>query len=324
MASTFPIPGPLAVPAPGDPGEAQPAGRGAMSLRQRLQRRVRQRVLSPLDTRVGGALRAQVNAGRVYRPIFVAGAMGSGTTLLGLSLWQHFDIAAVIRESLHEIAPSSFLHGHKPQHFPSVRAYEESLLPRANWPVEPGRAALLAMYRRNAWGWSDVALDKGPNGNLVRASFLARCFPEGRFVLIFRDPVATVEGFRRKWEPFHSESLAESIRFCRSIHERFLEAMWEFPERVFALRYESLVAKHDEALALLGEALDLAPSRRARRLEARPNFEGCGIRNVQDGRIGIVTDANRSSYERLDRHEVAQIHDELGPLYERMNLAAAI
>ncbi|MCI0422338.1 MAG: hypothetical protein L0312_24470, partial [Acidobacteria bacterium] len=54
------------------------------------------------------------------------------------------------------------------------------------WSVERGRADLLRMYRSHASGTSPFAVDKGPNTNLVRAGFLARCFPDGRFVVVFR------------------------------------------------------------------------------------------------------------------------------------------
>lgn len=296
--------------------------RGVLPLRERARRRVRRDVLGPLNARLGGALRRRLNARREFRPVFVSGAMGSGTTLLALSLWQRFDVAATIRESVLEVSPDSFLHGLEPERYGSVDRYERSLLPGAAWSPVEGRSALVRLYRSWARGGSDVVIDKGPNGNLVRAAFLAECFPEGRFVLLFRDPVVTVEGFRRKWEPFRSEPLEESVRFYRAIHERFLDAVGDFPDRVIGVRYEALVEKHEDTMARLGNFLDLWPATGSRRLESRPNAQGCGIRNVRHGRIGLVSDANRRAYGRLSRSEVRLIWDELGTLYERMGLLA--
>jgi Sulfotransferase family len=284
------------------------------------ERRLRRRVLEPLDATLGAAVRSAVNRDRSYRPIFVSGAMGGGTTLLALSLWQRFDLAAAIKESVHQVSTRSFLWRPGAHEFGSVADYDGSIRPRDDWSVERGRRDLLRMYRSYAWGRSDVVVDKGPNANLVRAGFLARCFPEARFVLIFRDPVATIEGFRRKWRAFGNAPLDESIDFYERIHEAFLEAMWDFPERVLAVAYERLVEKHDELMDTVGRDLDLVPARRVRRLEHRSNRRGCGIRNVHHGRIQIVEDANRGSYERMSASEVKRIQRRLGPLHARMSL----
>lgn len=300
---------------------APPAGpAGSLASWDVWERRLRRRVLKPLDARLGGLARRTWNAGRQYRPLFVAGAMGGGTTLLALSLWQRFDIAAAIRESVHQVSRRSFLWGPGAHDYRSVAQYEASIQPRPEWSAEQARRDLTRMYRSYAWGPSDWVVDKGPNANLVRAGFLARAFPEATFLLIFRDPVATIEGFRRKWPAFRLDTLDESIRFYEHIHERFLDAMWEFPDRVIAIRYEKLVEKHDELIATLGSTLDLCPARRRRRLEHRSNRPGCGIRNVQKGRIGVVDDANRRSYERTPAYEVERIRHRLEPLYARMSL----
>jgi hypothetical protein len=277
-------------------------------------------VLEPLDARLGATLRLAVNRDRIYRPIFVAGAMGGGTTLLALSLWQRFDLAAAIKESVHQVSTRSFLWRPSAHEFGSVAEYDAAIRPGEDWSVEQGRQDLLRMYRSYARGGSETVVDKGPNANLVRAGFLARCFPDALFLLIFRDPVATIEGFRRKWRAFGSDSLDESIRFYRRVHETFLDTIWEFPDRVVAVQYEKLVEKHDELLDTLGRTLGLAPARGRRRLEHRANTRGCGIRNIQNGRIGVVGDANRAAYERMAPAHVRRIQRELEPLYARMTL----
>ena len=57
---------------------------------------------------------------------------------------------------------------------------------------------------------------------------------------------------------------------------------------------------------------------RKRRLESRPNVEGCGIRNVSAHRIGVVTDANHRAYERLHRSQIEEIQGALEPIYRRL------
>jgi hypothetical protein len=294
----------------------------SLPLSERIRRRLRRSVVAPLDARVGGAIRRRRNAAREFRPVFVAGAMGSGTTLLALSLAQRFECACVITENAHQVARDSFLYNPGVKAYATVRAYEDAIRPRADWSVARGRDDLLQLYRSYASGSSDVAVDKGPNVHLVRAAFLARCFPDAFFVAVFRDPVATVEGLRRKWPGFAREPLEESIRFYAAIHESFLEQVSAFPERVAWVRYESLVGRYDEVLGALAERAGLRVARTRRRLPTRGNVEGQGIRNVSRSRIGVVADANVRARENLPREAVASIETTLGPLHERLQALA--
>jgi hypothetical protein len=294
----------------------------ALPLGERLRRRFRRRVIAPLEERVGAALRRRRNAHREFRPLFVTGAMGSGTTLLAFSLGQRFDVACVVPESAHQVDRGSFLHVAGVDDFPSVGAYEAAIQPRPGWSPAAGRADLLALYRGFASGPSDRPVDKGPNTNLVRAAFLAECFPEGHFLCVFRDPVANVEGFRRKWRTFGRDPLEESIRFYAAIHERFLAESPAFGDRVTWIEYERLVERPDALLDLLAARLGLAPARRPRRLPRRGNVPGQGIRNVARSRIGVVRDANDEALARLAPAEAARIRAALEPLCLRMRALA--
>ena len=293
-----------------------------LSLSERLRRRFRRSVLAPLDARLAGAVRRRRNARREFRPVFVTGAMGSGTTLLAFSLAQRFEFACVIAESAHQVAKRSFLHSPGVEVFPSVRSYEAAIRPRPGWRVEQARDDLLRLYRSHATGASDRALDKGPNTSLLRAGFLARCFPEGRFVVVFRDPVANVEGFRRKWRTFGGDSLDECIRFYAAIHEGFLEQAAEFADRVAFVEYEALVADYDARLEALARRLALDPARVRRRLAPRANVPGQGIRNVAGSRIGVVRDANEHAWGHLSEPEIARIREALAPLQARLRARA--
>jgi hypothetical protein len=289
---------------------------------ERLRRRFRRAVLAPFDAHVVGPVRRWRNAQRGFRPVFVTGAMGSGTTLLAFSLGQRFDFACVIAESAHQVSRHSFLHNPGVDAFPGVRAYEEAIRPRPEWSPARAREDLLRLYRSHARGRSDRALDKGPNTSLVRAGLLARAFPEGRFVVVFRDPVANVEGFRRKWRSFGDDDLDECIRFWAVIHEGFLQQARDFADRVTWIEYEALVDGYDALLDALGRRLELAPAARSRRLEPRANVPGQGIRNVSGGRIGLVTDANRRAYGGLSEPETARIRSRLGALHAELRARA--
>jgi hypothetical protein len=285
----------------------------------RFQERLRRR----LDATAGAAWRRRRNAGRGYRPIFVAAAMGSGTSVLAVDLAQRFDVAGLVYESAFQVPARSFLRAQPVAAFASVSEYERAIEPGAGWSPDAGRDALLHCYRSWCTGASDWVVDKGPNTNLVRAGFLARCFPDAPFLLLFRDPVANVEGFVRKWPVFGRDGLARSIAFYGSIHEAFLRFAEAEPKRVLAVEYEDFVENHDATLERVARWVGLEPARERRWLGRVPNVEGLGVRNLQGDQVVIVRDANASAYRRLAAEQVDAIRARLGPLHARMQDLAA-
>jgi len=268
-------------------------------------------------------LRAWRNRGRLFEPVFIAGAMGSGTSVLAVDLLQRFDFAGMAYESALQLPRRSPLRMRPLREFASPAAYADAIEPDPSWSAEAGREDLQRCYRSLASGPGTRILDKGPNTNLVRADFLARCFPDAPFVLMFRDPVVNVEGFRRKWPTFGDFPLAESIGFFETIHERFLGFAQAHPDRVFTLEYETYVARHDEALARLARHVGLAPARHRHAVEERPNVAGLGIRNVRGNEVGIVKDANDAAYRRITPDVVESVRSRLGGLHSRLRAAAA-
>lgn len=270
------------------------------------------------------ALRRRQNAGRVFQPIFIAGAIGSGTSLLAASLGQRYSVAGVALESARDIDRASCLWIDRVMSFDSIAAYEDRLVPQPDWSVEQAREDLLELYRSKAAGPRDATafVDKGPNTNLVRASFLANVFPDARFVLIFRDPVANIEGFRRKWLTFGNDRLEESVRFWGSIHESFLAQAESFPERCISVEYEALVATYEDVLGRLAGQLGIESAVEARPVAARDVGHGRGLRGVEAGRIKVVRDANARSYATLEDDDIARIRQRLGPVYARLRSSA--
>jgi hypothetical protein len=294
-----------------------------LSAVDRLRLLVRSHIQRPFDRRVLSPLRRLRNVERDYRPIFVAGASGSGTSLLAVSIGQQFDMAGIVYELDSEISADSFLAVPPLDSFGSVEEYLQFLSPSDSWSVDAGRGALLDVFRACTVGPAEAIVAKGPDMNLHRTAFLGRCFPNARFVLVFRDPVANIEGLRRKWKIFADEPLQQSIRFWAESHERFLADAETLTGRVLAVEYESLVADTEGALDRIGARCGLVPATTKRSLQTRPNTAGKGLRNVRNSAVGVVKDANREAIERMDPRDVDTIRAALTPLHERLRSAAA-
>lgn len=293
-----------------------------LSFADRVRRRLRRQVAAPFDRRVRAPLRRLRNARRSFRPVFVAGASGSGTSYLAVSLGQRFQCAGVVYEADIEIDEGSFLHVPPLDGFPSVADYQRHMTPSEDWSVEAARHDLVSLFRARCDGPGDRVVSKAPDSNQLRVAFLERCFPDAQWVLVFRDPVANVEGLRRKWKVFGEDRLEETIRFWREIHEGFLDAAAGLGDRLVAVEYEVLVEAPDASFAEIGRRLGLEKPLQRRRLASRPDAEGLlGLRNVKGGEIHVVTDANRRARERLDPGQAEAITRALGPLHERLRTA---
>ncbi|MFP6660504.1 MAG: sulfotransferase [Myxococcota bacterium] len=263
-------------------------------------------------------LRGLRNRHRDFDPIFIAGAMGSGTSLVAVAIAERFDAGGLAYESALHVAADSPLRIQAVKDFESIRAYEDSILPRADWNVEAARESLLRLYRRTATGDSRRVIDKGPNTNQVRAEFLAQCFPTAHFVAIFRDPVVNIEGFRRKWGTFGDDTLEENIRFWAELHRRLLDTGSALGDRLNIVEYETLVNAPDAMLETLGQRLGLARGHSAIDLRDRPNEPGKGLRSFVGGHVSVESGANAEAYERIGSDFAEQIRSALDPIHQTL------
>ena len=285
---------------------------------RRPLRKIQKRVSASIRRTAVEGLRAFQNRREVYRPVFVAGSMGSGTSLLAVLLAQRFDFAGIAYESALQVGYRSPLRLRKLKRYTSIRAYENVLRAANNADVAVCRESLQQLYRRVAFQPGHRTVDKAPNATLLRVEVLMRCFPDAPFVLVIRDPVATIEGFRRKWKIFGRDTLAENIRFYADSHRAFLDNRPVLGDRVVIVEYEAIVATPDRMLDAVGECLGLRASTAQVRLEDRPNAPGKGLRGVEGGKISMVSDANRESHGRIGEKEIEEIQAALGSLHEEM------
>jgi hypothetical protein len=117
------------------------------------------------------------------------------------------------------------------------------------------RRLALRLYRRAAGEGPSVFVDKTPSYDRV-AGEIIELFPEGRFVFLWRNPLAVVASIIETWG---------RGRWNVNVYRRhlfdgldgLLDAYARHGERAHALRYEDLVADPGRALLALSDYLDL-------------------------------------------------------------------
>lgn len=190
--------------------------------------------------------------------VFVGGLHRSGTSLLFQCLRQHPLVSAFQDTGVPEdegqhlqtvYRPASKLGG--PGRFgfsPHVHLTEDSKL-----VSEANRLKLLDQWRPH-WDMSKkVLLEKTPQ-NLVQTRFLQAMFPEARFVIVQRHPIA-VSLATRRWSRTSLYSLIEHWLRC---HEVF-EADRPHLDRVLVVTYEELVRRPEATLRQVFDFLSVDP-----------------------------------------------------------------
>jgi hypothetical protein len=260
------------------------------------------------------------NHDRNFTPVFICGASGSGTSLLGAMLDQQYEVAGYARESVRNVPPSSLLFVRATYEYSSLNDYLAALRFPSNLRIDALREECYKLFRRNVRHpkRNSFLLDKAPNAHLLRSAPLAQAFPSARFILIVRNPITTIEGFRRKWALFQTASIRDLSEFWVSMHASFLNDSSPFASQVFTIDFSELVAEAGGRFEELAAWVGLQKRSAKLRYQDEANKPGRGLRNVVGGEVRLDQKAEADSLARISPEEQQQIKELTWPTYEKI------
>jgi hypothetical protein len=226
-----------------------------------------------------------------FRPIFVCGISGSGTTLLSSLMDQNYINDICIHESSRDKNTSLLFYIRKARTYKNIDEYTKSLYLPSELNHNTIKTELLRYYRRLVKypRKSSLVIDKAPNTHLVRIGMLMDAFPDAKSILIYRDPVEVIEGLRRKWKnPFGNASFSELCRFWTDLHVEFLNSTRNYRERVFIVSYTQLITNPEKVLSRIAKFAGFIPRIIPTPYEDKKNIPGKGLRNVSGGKIQVL------------------------------------
>lgn len=255
--------------------------------------------------------------------VFITGVSGSGTSLLHKLLDQRYENAASIT-----IKKRTF--DQTPLKINTVDSYQ-SLLDYRNHISIPDtftdrkiRSSYLTLYRNTLYRKtcsnkrnSNIILDQAPILYQVRAKRLKAVFPQAKFLLIFRNPIMSVEGLRRKWKLYRNADLAELCDFWETLHRKFIADTASFASDVMGISYERLIQAVDPSLAEVAHFCGLKLREQPKPIKARPNIPGKGLRNVINGTIQVVPEPTPRVFS-LRNEELEFVNERLTPVYNEL------
>lgn len=237
-------------------------------------------------------------SGNASEPVFVVGAMRSGTTLLRLMLNEHSELAIpaeshFLFELFREFGPESELSGEE-----LVRAlalvtgttewqrdfrHTEAELQRAVGGGPLSMAELIdRIFRLEIAGTGKPRWGDKTPAHILRVPALLRCFPSARVLAIVRDPRDVYLSLRRHdWVGDSSWEIGRYIAHCGDLLTRSRERFP--PERFACVRYEDLVLEPEATLRRVCRFVSLD-------FEATMlNFHEHARKNVQDWELAVGT-----------------------------------
>jgi hypothetical protein len=218
-------------------------------------------------------------------PIFIVGAMGSGTTLLRLVLDSHPHIA---------IPPETgFMRAYNAHRFIPFKWTGRNWAKRLGWSDKELNEQLRAFYDtlfmryaeqhgKRRWG------EKTPL-HTWHIDAMARLFPDAVFVGVVRHPGGSVASNKTRWK----HSLAGAASHYERHTKEILRQATRYPRRFALLRYEELVLRPEAVLRELLEWLGEPWSERV--LEHHVVQSARGGREMVEGRnlVGDPIDVSR-------------------------------
>jgi hypothetical protein len=249
------------------------------------------------------------------RPIFIIGAMGSGTTLLRLMLDSHPNIA--IPEE------TGFMRVYNAYSWTPFKYSGGETMERLGWSQEALDVFLAHHFDRlfmnyaeqhgkRRWG------EKSPL-HTWHVPNMARLFPHAQFVMIMRHPAATVHSNLRRFARYTSNP-DEPRRHWNWYGRLIAQHSVLLGERMTFLRYEHLVLQPEQALGELLEWLGEPLSDTVLRHHEVQAARGDSSRTSGKSRVDVPIDTTRieswrSSLPEVERNRIANRLGRLARFY---------
>lgn len=227
--------------------------------------------------------------------------------MLGSLLDQHLALGYYGDETTRRLQTSDFATP-PVDSLPDLKAYQTlCFTPFAD--LQGVRLALMRYYLlRTESVVLRTVVEKSTVVSLTHARDLKHLFPRAKLILYYRDPVANLEGLRRKWALFRDAELEALADFWSACQLRCIEQLETLPcEEVMCLKYEEVVQDPADCVERVRRFLNVASRPQPKLLQDRPNVPGKALRNVASGLIRVEQDADTQSRQRLSEAQIRVI-----------------
>lgn len=244
------------------------------------------------DRGVKELLQGLAHLGRTdYVPVFICGIQNSGTTLLLDLLDQSFITAGRSNETAFYISKRSSLKILPSWKYASLADFRAALKIPESYPDSAISRDLLNRYRKvtRIPCRSNRILDNSPGANLARIHRYRGLFEDFRVVVLFRDPVATIEGLMRKWELYRKAPVEELAHYWNDSYKNVLETLEHSSPSMVVVDHRDLLTRTVDVVDHIASHCGLERRTEPLHLGDRPQagVKTKGLTGIKDGKIEI-------------------------------------
>lgn len=245
------------------------------------------------------------------RPIFIAGADRSGTSLMYALLASHPDISMVrrsnmwryfydrygdlAREENFEACLTTMLRYRRLQHLNP----DPERIRREYWQGEPGYGPLFALFHRHLAKsrgksrWGDKSLHTEHYAEAVFAEY-----PEARIIHMIRDPRDRYASILRRYDKEQRRLGSAVGRWLMSV-KAGEENLCRYPERYRMVRYETLAQQPEETLQEVSAFVDVAYDPVMLTMKGSARHQEAGNSSFGDIQPGVISTKSINRYRRV-------------------------
>ena len=228
--------------------------------------------------------------------LIVTGMSGSGTTLVGGYIYQNYEVKGICPEVPNIVSSKNLIY------FPKVATYtnlSEYLKSVENYQKKEDFFDVLQETSKEFLEFNSSGkylLYKNAVLPMYSSVQFINNLPNSNMIVVFRNPLSSIEGLIRKWSLFKRSNLKDLCNFWANSYENVLKDSKKNKINYFFVEYENFLTDHCKISEIIANKI-IIKKREKKKISDSTQKRGKGIRGVFNGLINL--DQSKTNHSNL-------------------------
>ena len=229
--------------------------------------------------------------------LIITGISGSGTSLVGGYIYQNYEVKGICPEVPNIVSSKNLIY------FPKVDTYKnlsEYLKSVENYQKKANFFDVLQETSKEFSEFNSSGkylLYKNAVLPMYSSIQFINNLPNSNIVVVFRNPLSSIEGLIRKWSLFKRSNLKDLCSFWVNSYENVLKDSKKNLMNYFFVEYENFLTDHCEISEIIANKIIISKRKKKKLIADSTQKRGKGIRGVFNGLINF--DQSKTCYSNL-------------------------